>query len=134
MVLLVAVGGGFAGVVDGFGEMVEVFCEASSVSPHVLGLEAEGDTGVVISVGSSVTVWGREVVFGFLSVSSCLIRLRFACSGERRGAWVGSVSLMCLFFQVNLFSSVYCGGAGAMVGGGTPYSHCWRAGMSHIVV
>ena len=136
VVLLAAVGEDFAGVVVELADMVDVSCEVFSVGTHVVWLGLEEGTGVVISVGSSVTVlvWGREVAFVFLLVSSCLVRLRFAGLLEKREAGAGSVSLMCLFFQVILFSSLYGGGAGAMVGGGVPYSQFWRAGTSQSVV
>ena len=138
VVLLAAVVEGFTGVVVELAEMVDSFCEVSSVGTNVVWLGLEEGTVVVISVGSSVTVlvWGREVAFGFLSVSSCFVRLRFAGLLEKREAGAGSVSWESVwrFFQVILFSSLYWGGAGAMVEGGDPYSQFWRAGTIHIVV
>ena len=138
VVLLAVVVEGFTGVVVEPAERVDSFCEVSSVGTNVVWLGLEEGTVVVISVGSSVTVlvWGREVAFGFLLVSSCLVRLRFAGLLEKREAGAGSVSLelMCLFFQVILFSSLYWGGASAMVGGGDSYSQFWRAGTIHNVV
>ena len=103
VVLLAAVVEGFTGVVVELAERVDFFCEVSSVCTNVAWLGLEEGTVVVNSVGSSVTAldWGREVVFGFRSVSSCLVMLRFACLLEKREAGAGSVSreLLCLFFR-----------------------------------